>query len=76
MAQFSTGEPAQFSSGGYKYASITEMAEAERLDRGYMGRLLQLTLLGPDIVDSVLNGSQSEHLALPALMKPLQTIWE
>jgi hypothetical protein len=32
-----------------RYSSITEMAEAERLDRGYMGRLLQLTLLGSEL---------------------------
>jgi hypothetical protein len=34
--------------GGH-YASISEMAEAEKLDWGCMGRLLQLTLLAPDL---------------------------
>ena len=38
-----------------RYSSITEMAEAEKLDRGYMGRLLQLTLLAPDIVEAALD---------------------
>lgn len=42
--------------GRRAYASITEMAEAEKLDRGYMGRLLQLTLLAPVIVEAVLDG--------------------
>jgi hypothetical protein len=37
-------------------ASITEMVEAEKLDRGYMGRLLQLTLLAPGPVEAILNG--------------------
>ena len=32
-----------------RYASISEMAVAEKLDRGYLGRVLQLTLLAPDI---------------------------
>ena len=27
-----------------RYASISEMAAAERVDRGYLGRVLQLTL--------------------------------
>jgi hypothetical protein len=27
-----------------RYASITEVAAAEKLDRGYLGRILQLTL--------------------------------
>ncbi|MFC0386808.1 hypothetical protein [Muricoccus vinaceus] len=43
-----------------QYASITEMAEAERLDRGYMGRLLQLTLLAPDTVEAILDGGATE----------------
>ncbi|WP_338665638.1 hypothetical protein VQH23_10760 [Pararoseomonas sp. SCSIO 73927] len=28
-----------------RYSSLTEMAESERPGRGYMGRLLQVTLL-------------------------------
>ncbi len=31
-------------------ASIREMAAAERIDRGFLGRILQLTLLASDIV--------------------------
>jgi hypothetical protein len=33
-----------------RYASISEVAAAEKLGRGYLGRVLQLTLLAPDIV--------------------------
>lgn len=58
-----------------QYASITEMAEAERLDRGYMGRLLQLTLLAPGIVAAVLDGAGGERLDLPRLMEPLPVDW-
>ncbi|HEY8613134.1 MAG TPA: hypothetical protein VIL69_17845 [Roseomonas sp.] len=54
-----------------QYASITEMAEAERLDRGYMGRLLQLTLLAPDLVEAVLDGKPMPELELPTLLHPL-----
>lgn len=39
-----------------RYASITEMADAEKLDRGHMGRLLQLTLLLPEVVSAILDG--------------------
>jgi hypothetical protein len=39
-----------------RYASITEMAEAEKVDRGYIGRLLQLTLLAPELIELALNG--------------------
>jgi len=57
------------------YASITEMAEAERLDRGYMGRLLQLTLLAPDLVEAVLDGKPMPELELPRLLHPLPAGW-
>jgi hypothetical protein len=36
-----------------------------------MGRLLQLTLLAPEIVRAVLDGTQSEQFDLPLLMKPI-----
>ena len=54
-----------------RYASISEMAAAEKLDRGYLGRLLQLTLLAPDIVE----GRQAEGVTLPALMEPFPVEW-
>ncbi len=58
-----------------RYASITEMAAAERLERGYMGSLLRLTLLAPDLGEAILNGQQPGELALPRLMRPFSTDW-
>jgi hypothetical protein len=58
-----------------RYASISEMA-AERIDRGYLGRILQLTLLAPDIVEAILDGRQSGDLGLPALMEPIPSAWD
>lgn len=40
-----------------RYASITEMAAADRIERGYLGTLLRLTLLAPDLVEAILEGS-------------------
>ena len=59
-----------------RYASISEMAAAERIDRGYLGRVLQLTLLAPDIVEAVLDGRRPADLALPALLQPFPADWE
>lgn len=59
-----------------QYASITEMAEAEKLDRGYMGRLLQLTLLAPEIVEAILNDEQSDTPGLPGLIERLPFVWK
>ena len=57
------------------YASISELAKAEKIDRGYLGRILQLTLLAPDIVEAILDGRQPTGLGLPTLMKPFPMIW-
>ncbi len=57
-----------------RYASITEMAAAERIERGYLGSLLRLTLLAPDSVEAVLDGRAAE-LTLPALMDPFPVEW-
>jgi hypothetical protein len=45
-----------------RYASISEMAAAERIERGYLGSLLRLTLLAPDIVEAILGGPQPHAL--------------
>ena len=58
-----------------RYASISEMAAAKRLDRGYLGRIPQPTLLAPDIVEVVLNGRQPAGLGLPRLMEPFPSGW-
>ena len=59
-----------------QYASITEMADAEKLDRGYMGRLLQLTLLAPDIVKAILDGQRPVEVTLPGLLTPFPVGWD
>jgi hypothetical protein len=59
-----------------RYASISEMAATEKLDRGYLGRILQLTLLAPDIVEAHLDGRQPSELGPPTLMEPFPLEWE
>jgi hypothetical protein len=39
--------------------SIAEIAEAEKIDRAYVSRLLDLTLLAPDIQEAILEGRGS-----------------
>ena len=54
-----------------RYSSITEMAAAERIERGYLGSLLRLTLLAPDLVEMILDGRASPTIGLPALIEPI-----
>ncbi len=58
-----------------RYANITEMAVAERLERGYLGSLLRLTLLAPGLVEAILEGRQAEGVTLPALLEPFPAEW-
>jgi hypothetical protein len=58
-----------------RYASITELTAAEKVDRGYVGRLLQLTLLGPDIVEAILDGRHCEEVTLAALWEGVSLEW-
>jgi hypothetical protein len=59
-----------------RYSSISEMAAAERIERGYLGSDLRLTLLAPDIVEAILDGRQPEGLGLPRLLQPFPTAWD
>jgi hypothetical protein len=43
------------------------MAATERIDRGYLGTLLRLTLLAPDLLEASLDGRKPDGLALPGL---------
>ncbi len=58
-----------------RYTSISEVAVAEKLDRGYLGRILQLTLLAPDIVEAILDGRHAAELGLPKLMRSFPVDW-
>src|SRR5215217_5717093 len=58
-----------------RYASISEMAGAEKIERGYLGSLLRLTLLAPDIVEAILDGREPDGLRMPRLMQPFSTTW-
>ena len=58
-----------------RYGSISELAAAEKLDRGYLGRILSLTLLAPTIVEAILDGRQPEGVTLPVLMEPFPVEW-
>jgi hypothetical protein len=58
-----------------RYGSISEIASAERLERGYLGTLLRLSLLTPDLVEAILDYQQPDRVTPPGLMEPLPTSW-
>lgn len=58
-----------------RYASISEVATAEKIDRGYVGSILRLTLLAPDVVEAILNGRHPSDLGLARLLRPWPLEW-
>ncbi len=57
------------------YATIREIANAEKINESYVGRLLRLTLLAPELVESILGGRQPAALQLNTLMKAFPIRW-
>jgi hypothetical protein len=57
------------------YATIAEIAAAEKINLSYLCRVLRLTLLAPDIVEAVLNGRLMPFL-LSDLLQPISLVWD
>jgi hypothetical protein len=58
-----------------EYATIREIANAEKINETYVGRVLRLTLLAPDVVEAILIGRQPAGLQLENLMKRFPVNW-
>ena len=48
-----------------EYATLEELARAKGVNATYVSRILRLTLLAPDIVETILNGRQPAELQPP-----------
>jgi hypothetical protein len=58
------------------YGSAAEIAEAERITRGFVNRLLRLTLLAPDIQQAIIDGGQPKAMQLAELTRAIPDGWE
>jgi hypothetical protein len=59
---------------GGEYETLADLADAERINRSYVSRILRLTLLAPEIVERILDGRAAP--GLPQLLKPFPVEWE
>jgi hypothetical protein len=50
-----------------RFRSIAEIAEAEKIGRSFVSRLLRLTLLAPDIQEAIIDGRQAKGMQLEEL---------
>ena len=57
------------------HATIAEIAAAEKFNGSYVGRVLRLTLLAPDIVEAILGGRQPAEVTLAVLLRPFPVGW-
>jgi hypothetical protein len=58
-----------------RYRSAQEIADAEKIGRSFVNRLLRLTLLAPDIQEAILDGRQPKGLQLEELMGTVPGAW-
>jgi hypothetical protein len=58
------------------YRSTAEIADAEKVTRSFVNRPLSMTFLAPDIVESLLEGSQPKGVQLEDLTRATSSGWE
>jgi ParB-like chromosome segregation protein Spo0J len=57
-----------------RFGTLAELADAERISRSYVCRVLRLTLLAAGIVERILDGRPTAGLA--QFLKPFPVEWE
>ncbi len=58
-----------------RYQSVTELAEALGGDRSYVGRIMRLAQLAPDIVEAIVRGEEPSGLSIEKLLKGIPIVW-
>ncbi len=57
------------------YATISDLAKAEKVNDSYVCRILRLSLLAPSIVEAILDGRQPKGLQLNDLTRSFPFEW-
>jgi len=59
-----------------QYTTIREIAAGEEISESYVGRVLRLTLLAPQIVEAILSGQQLVSITLERIMRQFPVEWQ
>ena len=60
-----------------KVKTIADIARANKVDGSYVSRILDLTLLAPDIIEAIMNGMEPSGLSLAKLTRHrVPVLWE
>jgi hypothetical protein len=57
------------------HATIGDLAACEGIAPSYMTRIMRLTLLAPEIVNTIVEGRQGPEMTLAALLEPFPGEW-
>ena len=52
------------------------ISDAEGFTRSFVNRMMRLTLLAPDIAETILEGRHAKRLMLKELMGSMPSVWE
>jgi hypothetical protein len=58
-----------------RYATIKEIARAEKINPSYVSRVLRLTLLAPATVEAILAGRENAAPPLAEAVAPFPVAW-
>lgn len=59
-----------------QFTTLAELAGHEKVAPSYLTRILNLTLLAPEIVEAILDGRQRPEVTLARLMQGVPVAWE
>ena len=59
-----------------RYGTAAELAVAEKINPSYVSRVLRLTLLAPDIVETIVEGRHADNIEADSLLKPFPAEWD
>ena len=57
------------------FGTLEDLARAKRVNVTYMSRIVRLTLLAPDLVETILDGQQPAELQLDDLLAGFPLEW-
>jgi hypothetical protein len=58
------------------FATVRDLAKAEKINEAYLCRVLRLTLLSPAVTEAILSGRLPDALDLAKLLKPFPLEWD
>lgn len=57
------------------HATLLDQARAEKINPSYVSRVLRLTLLAPELVEAILDGTQGSELTIARMLEPFPADW-